>query len=118
MLLNPDGKKYYYHDNISYIEVPVLFMFHYKKLYLGAGPALSFKVSSWIKAEGRRNKTDYYKATDLSSNVLFGWQVANKVAVNLRYSHGVLDVSEGLFVAKNRLLNFSLLYRLNKAHPR
>lgn len=112
---NPDGKTRYFNDKIGYIEVPLTVQYQAGKLYGGIGPSVAYKLfSKMTQFEGQTYETTYYKKLDAAANILAGYQLSEQWDVNLRYSHGVLNIHENdVFMdTKNRFLNVSVLYTL------
>ena len=115
-LMTPDGQTHDAHEKLGYIDIPLTLQYKIGKLYFGAGPGVGFKVFSKIaNFENRSFDIPYYRSIDATGNVLAGYSVAKRLDVNLRYSHGFMDIYEdpGYGETKNRFFNLSLLYFLN-----
>ena len=114
-LMSNDGKSHDAHEKLGYIELPLTLQYKIGKVYFGAGPGAGFKVFSKItNFENRSFDIPYYQTMDVAGNILAGYSVANKLDVNLRYSHGLTNIYEdtGYGETKNRFFNLSLLYTL------
>ncbi|HEY1115041.1 MAG TPA: porin family protein [Chitinophagaceae bacterium] len=114
-VMNPDGKTHYYNDKIGYIEVPLTVQYRVGKLYAGIGPSVAYKLfSKMTNFEDRTYETTFYKKLDAAANILAGYQLTERWDVNLRYSHGLLNIHENnvFMETKNRFLNVSVLYTL------
>ena len=117
IMLNPDGKTYYYNDRIGYLEIPLILRYNFNKFYLGLGPSVAIKLFSKItNIENRTTKGFNYRSLDAAANVVVGYKISKKLEVNLRYSYGMMNILEDRFnqVTKNRFLNLSLLYLLKR----
>lgn len=115
MILNGDRVAHYFTDKIGYIEVPLTLQYSLNKLYFGAGPSIGYKVFSKIKKfESRTYNSPYFRKLDVAANLLTGYRISDKWDVNLRYSHGLLNVYEyhKYVKTKNYFLNLSMLYFL------
>lgn len=108
-----DSVTHYLTDKIGYIEFPVTLQYTYNKVYAGVGPGIAFKVFSKIKNfYGRTFNSTYFKNLDIAANLLTGYRISKKWDVNLRYSHGLLNIHEArnYVKTKNYYLNLSVLY--------
>lgn len=122
--------------NLSYVEVPVNFIYKPElgdgRLILGFGPYAAFAVGGQFKPENGNdvdiefeNKitpaqalTGYYaKRFDAGANLLFGYEFANKLSVQLNAGLGLVDINtkvEGFDTdakTKNTGFGVSLGYR-------
>lgn len=102
-------------EKIGYIEIPLTVQYFIKKFYFGAGPSVGFKVFSKLtNFENRSWDLNYQKKLDAAGNVLVGCRITERIDLNVRYSHGVLNIyaDPGYAVTKNRFFSFSVLYAL------
>lgn len=124
--------------NIGYVEIPVNFLYKPElgtgKLLLGFGPYAAFGVTGKVKYPGGdadiKFKSDvttaelitgaaaYVKRFDAGANLLFGYQFANNLSVQLDASLGLTDINPkvdgstaGESSAKNTGFGVSLGYR-------
>lgn len=115
MLMTSDGKSYDTNEKLGYIELPLSLQYSVNKLYFGVGPSVGFKMFSKLtNFENRTYDISYYKAIDAAGNLLAGYTVTSKIDVNVRYSHGMVNLYDnpGYAKSKNRFFNFSVLYSL------
>jgi hypothetical protein len=112
-LLNPDGKNHYYNEKVGYIQVPVSLQLALNRIYFGAGPSVGIRLFSKItNFDNRSYNVPFYRTMDAAANILAGYTVSNKMAVDVRYSHGLVNVykEHSYYKTKNRFFNISLLY--------
>jgi hypothetical protein len=114
-LVGENWESYDTNEKLGYIEIPVTIQYEIKKFYFGAGPGVGFNIFSKLKGfeEQTANISDY-QTIDASGNVLVGYGLLSKMDINLRYSHGLVNLYKdpGYAVTKNRFFNFSVLYYL------
>jgi hypothetical protein len=104
------------------LELPVLARVHFKGIYLNAGPSVAYNLTGKVKTEGAEEpklieklKFDgsegAYKRWDAGVQLGGGYEFKLKkarVALDLRYHHGLVNVAtEG--ERYNRALNFNIL---------
>lgn len=111
-LMSADGKSYDTDEKLGYIELPLTLQYSFNKLYFGAGPSIGLKLFS--KLSGFENITfdiTSYKSMDAAGNILVGYSLSNKIDLNARYSHGLINIIQdpGYAKTKNRFFNFSVL---------
>jgi hypothetical protein len=112
-LLNPDGKDYYYNEKVGYIQVPVSLQLYLNRVYFGAGPSVGIRLFSKItNFDNGSYNIPFYRTIDAAANILAGYTVSNKMALDVRYSHGLVNVYKeySYYKTKNRFFNVSLLY--------
>ncbi len=116
MIQQQDFTKRYLNQKFGYVEVPVLLQYHTGPLYAGAGLAVSYLLFSRITHfDNLSGSLSGFKPFDLSANLLAGCRLSKHFDLNLRYSHGLRNIEQGiLFHRKNRFVNLSLLYALKK----
>lgn len=115
MLVAADGKSYNTNEKLGYIDVPLMLQYSINKFYFGAGPSVGIKIYSRLKNfENNNYDIPYYKAIDAAGNILAGFAVSKKVDVNVRYSHGLMNIREnpGHAKTKNKFFNLSFMYYL------
>lgn len=96
--------------NISYIEVPVNFLYKADlgqgKLLMGVGPYIGFGIGGKVKGDGEdvdiKFKNDvkmsdvddawYYKRIDAGGQLLFGYEFTNNLSVQLNAQLGLLNI--------------------------
>lgn len=114
-LMTSDGKSYNANEKLGYIELPLTIQYTIGKIYLGAGPSVGFKVFSKItNFENRSYDIPYYRTIDAAGNFLAGYTISKKLDVNIRYSHGLVNLYDdpGYANTKNRFFSLSLLYSM------
>ena len=114
-LFTTDGETHNAHEKLGYIEVPLTIQYRINKIYFGAGPGVGFKIFSKItNFQNSSYDIPYYKTLDAAANVLAGYNVSKKLDVNVRYSHGLVNLFKeaGYAETKNKYFNFSVLYFL------
>ena len=139
VLLSMKGAKFNDSDdkiNLSYVEVPVNFIYKPAlgsgRLVMGFGPYAAFAVGGKykpedgddvdIKFENKITPTqaltgDYFKRFDAGANLLFGYEWANNLSVQLNAGLGLLNINpeiEGVDTdakTKNTGFGVSLGYR-------
>lgn len=114
-LTTTDGNSNDAHEKLGYIELPLTIQYKVGKIYFGAGPAVGLKALSKItNFQDRSYDISYYRTTDASGNLLAGFSATEKLDVNIRYSHGLLNLYKdpGYAEAKYKFYNLSLLYAL------
>lgn len=114
-LVASDSKSYDTDEKLGYIEFPLTLQYSFNKLYFGAGPSVGLKIFS--KLSGFENKTfdiTNYKSIDAAGNILVGYGLSNKIDLNARYSHGLMNIIKDPGYAKtnNRFFNLSILFYL------
>lgn len=114
-LIGSDGDSYDTDEKLGYIELPLTFQYAIKKLYFGLGPSMGLKLFS--KLSGFENRTfdiTNYKSMDAAGNILVGYSLSDKIDLNARYSHGLINIIKNIGYAetKNRFFNFSVLFYL------
>ena len=108
------------------IELPVLARFDLGKLYLDAGPSISYNLSGTRKIEDIsktlpfNNSTEGFKRWDAGVQMGAGYRFKIKqkpVALDVRYSYGLTKISHGDEM-HNRYLNIGLyITRFWKTNP-
>lgn len=112
-LIGSDGESYDTDEKLGYIELPLTFQYSLKKLYFGVGPSMGVKLFS--KLSGFENRTfniTSYKSMDAAGIILVGYSLSDKIDLNARYSHGLVNIIKdpGYAKTKNRFFNFSVLF--------
>jgi hypothetical protein len=113
VLVTGSGEQYDAHRKLGYLELPVMLQYQAGKFYFGAGPSVGFKLFSRItNFERGPFNIPYYKTFDAAVNILAGYSVSERVGVDLRYSHGIVNIEKdpGDNKTKNQYLNVSVLY--------
>lgn len=114
-LIFTDGESYDTNEKLGYIELPLTIQYAINKIYFGVGPSVGFKLFSKLTNFGNRNyDIPNYQTMDAAGNILAGYSVSGKVDVNVRYSHGFMNIYKdpGYASTKNRFINVSILYAL------
>ncbi len=105
------------------VEIPVLARFHFNRLYINAGPYVSYTITGRIKTDG--SQTIQEKSTSISfHNVPDGfkrWEAGvqagagynfrikkTTMALDLRYGYGLTNISQDA-VRYNRTFNISFI---------
>ena len=97
--------------NLSYINVPVMVKFYAsEKINLQVGPQIGFIVGAKAKMDGQTEDIkDSLKTTNFGLNFGLGYNLTEKVLVDLRYNVGLTEISENGFEGgKMKLSGFSL----------
>lgn len=108
-----DGTSFDAHEKLGYIELPLTLQYKAGKVYFGAGPSAGLKVFAKISGlENRSYDIPYYKNIDAAATVLAGYSLTEKLDLNIRYSHGLVNLFDdpGYADTKNRAAHLSLLY--------
>jgi hypothetical protein len=99
------------------LESPFLVRFRVGKFYTNAGPSIAFNVSGTRKIEGSstenlfKNSGGEIKRWDAGVQMGVGYKFKVKqknVALDIRYSHGLTNISKGRQEMYNRYVNVSL----------
>lgn len=111
-MVTPDGESHHTHEKLGYIELPLIVQYKANKVTLGIGPSAGYMVVSKLTGlEDRSFDISNYRNLDAAGNVLAGYSVTEKLDINLRYSHGLMNLYDGGYsTAKNKFLSLSLLY--------
>ena len=115
VLTTSDGQTHNTREKLGYLELPLIVQYSFKKIYFGIGPGVGFKLFSKItNFENSTYDISYYQAVDAAGNLLAGFKVSRKVDVNLRYSHGFVNIYKdpGYARTTNKFFNLSVLYSL------
>ena len=92
----------YVRYNLNYIQLPVLFNYYFAdKFYLSIGPELSYMMSAKVRSKDNSvDITDWYdRRTELSGLAGINYKITDKLAVGLRYNHGLT------YIYKNTWMN-------------
>lgn len=116
------GKKSTHQVNFHYFEIPILFQYHRKNMYVEFGPALGYMINHFESLNGNSSYelADKYPfiRSELSFNVGIGCTLNEKWALGLRLSHSLLPVRSAVpevsKVSYNRLLALSVTRQLKK----
>lgn len=108
--------------NLHYFEIPVLFQYHRKMIYVEFGPGLGYMINYSEHLNGNLSPdlvNDYpFSRSELSFNVGIGCSLNDKWALGVRLSHSLLPVRNVVpLVSKesyNRLLALSVSRQLRK----
>lgn len=108
--------------NLHYFEIPVLFQYHRKMIYVEFGPGLGYMINYSEHLNGNLSPdlvNDYpFSRSELSFNVGIGCSLNDKWALGVRLSHSLLPVRNAVpLVSKesyNRLLALSVSRQLRK----
>ncbi len=84
-------------DHLHYISITPLL--HYQitsKLYVGAGPEISYLIGSYERSQllGSRSTLIDYQPFDLAVNFDVQYHLLKKWSVGLRYNLGIYDITE------------------------
>ncbi|BDD10565.1 hypothetical protein FUAX_29970 [Fulvitalea axinellae] len=84
--------------NLSYINVPVMAKVYVTEgLNLQAGPQIGFLVGANVDGESKLGDVevkDSFKSTNFSMNIGAGYDITEKIGVDLRYNFGLTKVGE------------------------
>lgn len=117
-----NGNKSPHHVNLHYFEIPVLFQYHKKVIYVEFGPGLGYMINYHEHLYGNIspdlvNEHPFIR-NELSFNLGIGCTLDEKWAIGLRLSHSLLPVRGAVpSVSKesyNRLLALSATRQLKK----
>ena len=105
------------------VEIPVLARFHFNRLYINAGPYVSYTITGRIKTDGSQtipekstsisfhNLPDGFKRWELGVQAGAGYNFRIKkttMALDLRYGYGLTNISQDA-VRYNRTFNISFI---------
>jgi hypothetical protein len=116
------GQKSLHVASFHYFEIPFLFQYHRKEIYLEFGPGLGYMINYHEYLNGNTspdlvNKYPFIRR-ELSFNVGIGCALNEKWTLGLRLSHSLLPVRGAVpLVSKesyNRLLALSLTRQLKR----
>jgi hypothetical protein len=103
--------------HLNYINLHVLFRFkHASGVFAEAGLQAGLLVNGKIEHWGLKpDVKDVFRSIDLSLPVGIGFQLPMGLGVNLRYNHGLSNISEYNGPAiRNKVLQAGLLYMMGK----
>lgn len=107
-----DGPKDYFTNKLFYLDIPLLVQYKVHQFTGGAGPSVGLLTRSRTIFRDLNFNSDS-RRLDAGINLLAGYQLARKWAVDLRYYHGLTDTYPvDRVTAHNRFANLSLLYTL------
>ena len=90
------GQKSPHEVSLHYVEIPVLFQYHRKKIYFEFGPGLGYMINYHEHLNGNSSPdlVDKYPfiRRELSFNVGIGFNLNEKWTLGLRLSHSLLPV--------------------------
>ncbi len=100
-----DGKPGY---SLSYINIPVMAKYYVaEKFSLEAGPQIGFLTSAkYTEGSSSINIKDLFKSTDFGLNIGAGYDVSKNIAVGVRYTAGLSNISK--IETKQRNQNFAI----------
>ncbi len=107
---------------LHYFEIPILFQYHRKMIYVEFGPGLGYMINHFESLNGNSSYelTEKYPfiRSELSFNVGIGCALNDKWALGVRLSHSLLPVRNVVpLVSKesyNRMLGLSISRQLRK----
>lgn len=108
-----------YNLRLNYLEMPLMFTYKVKKLYVEGGPYVGFLLSSSEEdAYGEIPNQDPFKRLDAGLNLGFSFPLSDNLLLNARFSNSLIDVrpfysrASYYFVSgqQNSVLAFSLRY--------
>jgi hypothetical protein len=116
------GKESPHWVNLHYLEIPLLFQYHNKKIYFEFGPGLGYLINLAEHLYGNATpdlvNDQPFNRSELSFNAGFGCKLNEKWAVGLRLSHSLLPVRDAVpsvsKVSYNRLVALSVSRQLRK----
>ena len=99
------------------VELPILARFHFGKFYANAGPSIAYSFYGTKKIEGSsteslfKNSGGDFKRLDAGVQAGAGYRFKVKqrnVSLDVRYTYGLINISNGSQEMYNRYLNISL----------
>ncbi len=110
---NYSYKAYSYFNILYYVEIPILFQYNYKKIYLEGGPALALLVWS---LDNESTNAGYLSASpafmETSFNIGFGYLYNKRLNFSLRYNNSIIPIRTIPTSQYNSVFSLSLLYKL------
>jgi hypothetical protein len=111
------GKKYpyKYYDNLYYLEIPVLYQYHYGSFYAEAGPGAGylFRESSY---EDPLSVVRYFQTRpnplDLRLNIGIGYQSDKRFGCGLRYNNSIIPIRQQPTTQYNSAFQLLMFYRI------
>ena len=98
-----------YSFDLNYVEIPVLFQYHKKNVFLEFGPGLAYLVSAkerWVGAFAPDLTSQYpFLKKELSFNFGLGYSFSKKWCLGLRFTHSVLPVRKQIPGIPQRVYN-------------
>lgn len=104
-----------YCDRLVYLEIPVLFQYHYKSFYAEAGPGAGYlhRESSY---EDPLSVVKYFERRpnplDLRMNIGIGYQSDKRLGCGLRYGNSIIPIRKQPTSQYNSVLQLTLFYRI------
>lgn len=121
----PDlGDPNYYRLQLNYMEVPVLFQYHYKKFTFEAGPAYGYLINyKEENAGGDVTGLRPFHNSEISINAGVNYTLPKNVGVNFRFSNSLNSIRDHESGAKvyynpgqqNTALHFTVSYTFTHA---
>lgn len=103
-----------YFDILRYIEIPILFQYHYKSFLMEAGPGMGFLLQEF-HYDGRHfisSLSTPAKSTDFSVNLGIGYQSDKRFGCGLRYVNSVVPIRTEPTKQYNSSLLFVIFYKI------
>jgi hypothetical protein len=102
-----------YYIKLNYIELPLLFQLHLKKIIAEFGIGVAYLINQKETPQGFRNPNDVkhpFMRTDVSGNVGFGYSFNEKWECNLRYTNSIIPIRKLPTTQFNSVFTLSLFY--------
>ncbi len=100
--------------NLAYFNIPVMAKYYVAdKFSLEAGPQIGFLSSAkYVQGSSSANIKELYKSTDFGLSFGAGYDIAKKIAVGVRYTAGLSNISSVSGVnQKNNNFAIALAYK-------
>lgn len=112
---NGKNNKCNYCDWLVYLEIPVLFQYHYKSFYAEAGPSAGYlhRESSY---EDPLSVVKYFEKRpnplDLRMNIGIGYQSDKRLGCGLRYNNSIIPIRQQPTSQYNSVFQLTMFYRI------
>jgi len=107
--------QYNYYDGLSYLEIPVLFQYHYGSFYAEAGPGAGYLLRE-ISYEDPLSVVKYFQTRpnsfDLRLNIGIGYQSDKRFGCGLRYYNSIIPIRQQPTSQYNSVLQLLMFYRI------
>lgn len=104
--------------NLHYFEIPLLFQYHRKLIYVEFGPGMGYLINHFESLYGNASYelTENYPFVrgELSFNIGTGYALNEKWTLGLRFSHSILPVRQGVPSVSKKCYNFLLALSISR----
>lgn len=104
--------------NLHYFEIPLLFQYHSKMIYVEFGPGLGYLINHFESLNGNASYelTEKYPFVrgELSFNIGIGCDLNDKWTLGVRFSHSLLPVRYAVPSVSKKSYNFLLALNISR----